>query len=62
MVEREGLENSTANRRIRKLRNCGCIEIPGIPQESPSLALDLALGLWAEKVRMSRRFYYNGSA
>ena len=38
-MEREGLENLTANRRIRQLRNCGEIEIPEIPQESPGLAL-----------------------
>jgi hypothetical protein len=48
----DGLENSTSNRSIRKLRNCGEMEIPGITQESPSLALDLALGFGAEKLRM----------
>jgi len=50
MVEREGLENSTAIRRIRKLRNCGELEIPGMPQESPRLALDLALGFGGEEL------------
>jgi len=53
-----GLENSTANRRIRKLRNCGEVEIPGTPQESPSLALDLALMFDAEKVRLPWRLQY----
>jgi hypothetical protein len=50
-----GLENSTPIRSSRKLRNCGEMMIPGIPRESPGLALDLALGLGAEKQRLSWR-------
>jgi hypothetical protein len=57
-----GLENSTAIRSIRKLRNCGGTKIPGMPRESPSLALSLALDLTlrfgAEKLRMASRFKY----
>ncbi len=53
-----GLENSTPIRSIRNLRNCGEIGIPAKPQESPFLALDLALGFGAEKLRLSWRVQY----
>jgi hypothetical protein len=56
---RKRLENSTADRSNRKLRICGYIEIPEVPQESPGLALELALGFDTTKPQTSAFFEHH---